>query len=195
MEVSIYTRNLEMNERLENYVDKKIDRLDRYLPNIIEVRIDLSNESRRQGGDQPVAQLTVRNARGKILRAEEKKESDIFAAFDSAMDKMYRQIRRYKGRRRRRAQGQKPYFEIEPELESAEPVPLDEQEEIADVSSSQISRRKNFQMTPMNEEEAIEQMELLEHDFFVFFNAVTNTINVLYRREEGDYGILVPETV
>jgi putative sigma-54 modulation protein len=47
----------------------------------------------------------------------------------------------------------------------------------------------------MNEEEAIEQMELLEHDFFVFFNAITNTINVLYRREEGDYGILVPETV
>src|SRR5205809_200161 len=103
MEIQIHTRNLDVSDRLQEHVEKKLSRLDRYLPHISEVRVDLAEEHQKRGGNRSVAQLTVRNSRGTILRAEDKSQGDIFAAVDLVIDKMYRQISRYKGKRRRRA--------------------------------------------------------------------------------------------
>jgi putative sigma-54 modulation protein len=190
MDLKIHARNVDVTPRLQEHVEKKVSKLDRYLPNIREVRVDLAIERRRQGLDQYIAQLTLFNTRGVILRAEEKKQSDIYASLDVALDKMYRQIERYKGRRRRRGGGR--YSEIDADLAAAEPVPLDDIEPEVEEKTV-IVRRKRVPLMPMTEEEAIEQMEMLGHDFFIFYNADEGRIGVLYRREDGNYGVLDPE--
>jgi putative sigma-54 modulation protein len=188
MEIQIHTRNLDVSKRLREHVEKKLSRLDRYLPHIAEVRVDLAEEHQKRGGNRSVAQLTVRNSRGTILRAEDKSQGDIFAAVDMVVDKMYRQISRYKGKRRRRAGDR--FETLEPELAAAEAVPIDAEE--SDESTVEIVRRKHVEMIPMSEEEAIDQMELLGHTFFVFYNAESGAVNVLYRRDDGGYGLLEP---
>jgi putative sigma-54 modulation protein len=170
---------------LREYVEKKVSRLEHYLPTINEARVDLSEvKSARSAADRQVAQLTVWT-RGVVLRAEESKD-DIFAAVDAVLDKMQRQIERYKGKHwRGRHNGAGVEALIEPEeadtsLE-AEPVGI-------------VVRRKRFALAPMNETEALEQMSLLGHEsFFVFYNADSNRINVLYRRKNGDYGLIDPD--
>ena len=190
MELKIHARNVDVTPRLQEHVEKKVSKLDRYLPNIQEVRVDLAIERRKQSIDQCIAQLTLRNTRGVILRAEEKRQTDIYAALDMALDKMYRQIERYKGKRKRRGGGR--YADVDADLAAVEPVPLEEAgREVEDKTA--IVRRKQVALVPMSEEEAIDQMELLGHDFFIFYNAESATIGVLYRREDGNYGVLEPE--
>ncbi|MFC1959291.1 ribosome hibernation-promoting factor, HPF/YfiA family [Chloroflexota bacterium] len=191
MEVQIHAKNVEISPRLRDHIDKKIDKLDRYLPSIAEVRIDLASQRQKQGGERAIAQLTVRDQRGTILRAEDKSQSDIFAAVDLVLDKMYRRIRSYKGKRKRR--GGERFAELEPELAAAELVPGETGDEVEE--KVEIVRRKQILVTPMNEEEAIEQMELLGHDFFVFLNAQTDEVSVAYLREDGNYGILEPQLI
>lgn len=185
MDVTIRGRNITVTDRLNDYVMKKASKLDRYLPTIDEAHMDLSVEKTRSAQDRQVAQLTVRNG-GTILRAEER-DQDIFAAIDVVVDKMQRQISRYKERRNQRgerAAGEKPSV-VAAEAAAAEAA--------AESSLGTIVRTKHFTVSPMHREEALEQMELLGHDFYVFFDADTESICVLYRRKDGDYGLLQPE--
>lgn len=192
MELKIHARNVDVTARLQEHVEKKVNKLDRYLPNIQEVRVDLAIERRKQGLDQCIAQLTVRNNRGVILRSEEKRQTDIYAALDIALDKMYRQIQRYKGKRRRK--GADRYAVTDAELAEMEPLPLEDEGEEEEEKIA-IVRRKQISLVPMSEDEAISQMELLGHDFFIFYNADSAKIGVLYRREDGNYGVLEPEVI
>lgn len=181
MELSIKGKNVDVTDRLKHYVEKKIGKLDHYLPTISEAWVELSTEGAKAAQDRQVCQVTVR-ANGTILRAEERSD-DIFTSIDAVLDKMYRQIARYKGKRQNRWRGA---------AVAAEPLPL-ELEEPLDEEASNIVRIKRFRMTPMSPDEAVEQMELLGHDFFVFYNADEGQINVIYRRKGGDYGLLQPE--
>ncbi|MEE8391483.1 MAG: ribosome-associated translation inhibitor RaiA [Anaerolineae bacterium] len=178
MDVSIFTRNMEMTSHLNNYVDQKVDKLDRYLPSIDEARMDLTVEKTRSAAHSQVAQLTVR-VRGKILRAEERTQ-DMFASIDAVMDKMYRQIARYKGKRQDRMH-----------MTAAELPVIEAVEETV----GEIVRVKRFDVLPMVPEEAVEQMELLGHSFYIFLNADENAINVVYKRGDDNYGLLQPEFV
>lgn len=184
MDIVIRGHNLDVTSRLQSYVERKMERLDRYMPNVVDVQVDLSEEKANRNGDRQIAQVTLRNARGTILRAEER-TSDMFAAIDAVSDKMYRQIERYKGKRRRRNTSATPDefagYETAVELEEE------------DLVLGKVIRRKQFSIVPMYEEEAIEQMELLGHDFYVFVNADSGGVNVVYRRHDGNYGLLVPE--
>jgi len=184
MDISIRGRNITVTDRLNEYITKKTSRLDRYLPAIDEAHMDLSREKTRSAQDRQVAQLTVRS-RGTILRAEER-NSDLFAAIDAVLDKMQRQITRYKDRLRSRGEqsaGENPHMAVVEAERAAE----------AESPAGEIVRTKRFPISPMSAEEALEQMELLGHDFYVFFNADTESINVLYRRKDGNYGLLQPE--
>jgi putative sigma-54 modulation protein len=176
VEVSIFARNLEVTPRLSEYVEQKVGKLDRYLPWIDDARIDLTVENTRSAAHRQVAQLTVR-VRGTILRAEERTQ-DMFASIDAVLDKMYRQIARYKGKRQGRWQA------------ATEVLPIEEQVE---ETRGEVVRVKRFDVRPMAPEEAIEQMELLGHSFYIFLNADEDAINVVYRREDGNYGLLQPE--
>jgi putative sigma-54 modulation protein len=183
LEVEIYGRNIEITDRLDEYVTKKVSKLDRYLNGIEEARVDLAySKSARSAADRQIAQITIRG-KGFILRSEERAD-DIFAAIDSASDKMQRRIERYKGKRYRGRGDGKTFTDV---------VPLELEEEIEEPEM-QIVRRKRFTVAPMDEHEAIDQMSLLGHeDFFIFFNVNTNGINILYKRRDGTYGLIEPD--
>jgi putative sigma-54 modulation protein len=186
VQVEIKVRNLELSDRLNEYVTKKVAKLDRYLDTLEEAKVDLSYiKSARSASDRQVAQLTVRGRGGVVLRAEERTD-DIFGSVDAVLEKIYRQIERYKGRRWRNRGDGRPASEAASEAAPVEPE--------TPAARAAIARRKSFELTPMDEEEALEQMALLGHeDFFVFLNAGTNQINVLYRRRDGTYGLIEPE--
>ena len=186
MKVMVNGRNIEVTDYMREYVTKKVGRLERYLPQIGEVRADLNQNMTRSADDRFTAQITIW-ANGQILRAEES-TSDIFASVDATVDKISSQIRRFKGRRfdskRRAAHAVTREVELA-EAGMAEGTTLEEE-------PGYIIRRKQFLVEPMDEEEALEQMELLGHDFFVFYNPQNSSINVLYRRKDGNYGLLLP---
>jgi len=182
VEVDVYTRNLEIPAHLKDYVTKKASNLNRYLNEIEHVRVDLSFiKSARSTKDRNVAQITVRGHRA-LLRVEERSD-DITAAFDTCIDKMQRQLDRFKGK----------HFHGRGDGRSASdvvPVPAETGGELAQV----VARHKTFDLIPMNEAEALEQMKLLGHDnFFIFFNIDTNSINVLYHRRDRTYGLIEPK--
>lgn len=198
MDIKISGRNVKISERLEGYTQKKVERLDRYLPNIRDVRVDLARQNNRRGENMSIAQITVRHDRGAILRTEERTTGDLDLAIDGAVDKMYRQIQRFKGKRRDKLRKRDRYMATAEEIEMAEPMPIDDDEEVVDATvpypSQEVIRRKHVELIPMDEEEAIEQMELLGHTFFMFLNSETNKVNVLYSRADGGYGLLEPES-
>jgi putative sigma-54 modulation protein len=183
LEVEIYGHGMDVTDRIREYVDKKASKLDRYLSEIEETRVDLSYvKTARSAADRQVAEITARG-KGFILRSEERSD-DIFAAFDTAVDKMQRRMERYKGKHYRGRGDGRSVAEVAP----IEEEPVEEEEPPI------IAKRKRFVLAPMDELEAVEQMTMLGHeDFFVFFNVNTNAINVLYRRRDGTYGLIEPE--
>ena len=183
MELQIFSNNMDITPRLRDYVEKKTARLDRYLPNLSSIQVELAMENTRSAIQRHVAEITIRDERGTILRAEER-NSDMFAAIDAVVDKLYRQIERYRGKKKRKMRGKGE------EQDMGEPLPI--LEELIEEQQA-IVRYKRFALHPMSPEEAIDQMELLGHDFYVFFNANEDAVNVLYRRRDGTFGLLQPE--
>ena len=182
LKVDVYTKSMELSERIQEYVDKKVSKLDRFLPDIEETRVDLAfNKSARNAADRHIAQITL-HGKGYILRSEEGAD-DLFTAIDAAMEKIQRQIERYKGKRQHGRGDGTPASAVAAEVADVEP------EEVA-----VIARRKEFVLVPMDEMEAIEQMNLLgQENFFVFYNANSSSVNVLYRRRDGTYGLIEPK--
>jgi len=183
-QVEILGKNMEVTDRIDEYVRKKISKFDRLLADLEDVRIDLSYlKAARSAADRHVAQVTLRG-KGYILRTEERAD-DLFAAFDSSMDKMQRMIERYKGKKSHGRGDGKPASEVSPE--EIKPDELGE-------DGLRIAKRKSFHLVPMDEMEALEQMKLLGHEnFFVFYNISVNAINVIYHRRDGTFGIITPE--
>jgi len=181
-ELEITARNMEVTDRIRDYINKKVSKLDRYLGDIDEIKVDLAFvKSVRSSTDRNVAQITARG-KGFILRAEERSE-EIFAAFDIALEKMQRQIERYKGKRQKSRIDKSTSVRFEKPLEDFNDG----------VETEVIARRKEFELVPMSEEESLEQMKLLAHEnFFIFFNINRNAINVIYKRRDGSYGIIEP---
>jgi putative sigma-54 modulation protein len=182
--LEIFGREFEVTDHMREYVTNKVAKLDRHLGKIDDIRVDLAFvKAARSAADRYVAQMTVRG-KGFILRSEERAD-DIRTALDAAMEKLSRQIARFKDKRKRGRGDGKTAAEVAPELELAaegepEELPV-------------IIRRKKFDLIPMAEEEAIEQMKLLGHDnFFIFYNVKAGAINVLYRRRDGTYGLIEP---
>ena len=180
MDVELQVRHFELTDTVRDYVARKVGRLDRYLPDIKATRVDLDRGVTRSQGEVYTAQVTAW-VEASILRAEEI-NGDLYAAIDLASDKIHRQIERYKGKRLRRWRG-RPIPQEESVDEPAE----------ADETGPQIVRRKQFEVYSTTEGEAIDQLELLGHDFFLFLNAETGQLNVLYRRRDGQLGLLEPE--
>lgn len=186
--VVVNGRNIGVSDRVREYAEKKMSKLEHYLPEIGEVRVDLSAErTARSADDRQVVQVTA-FLKGAVLRVEER-SGDMMTSIDMALDKMQRQIERYKTKRRRsRGNGVDmgtAALEVEPEVE-VEPSEAE--------TAPRIVRRKQFAITPMTEAEAIEQMALLQHEnFFIFYNADSAKLNVLYQRKDGNLGLIEPE--
>lgn len=176
MQLIISGKNLEVSDGLKNYVEKKVGKLDRYLPTLTEARVELALEKTKNAKQSQVVQVTLRT-NGTILRGEER-SSDFGAAIDTVVDKLHRQIERYKTKHAH------PRTPVEPETAPTPPMT---------PAEVHIVRKKRFHILPMTEEEAIEQMELLGHNFFLFADRDDGKLNVVYRRNDGDYGLIEPE--
>jgi putative sigma-54 modulation protein len=185
MELTFRARHVPVTENLREYTSRKLSRLGRYLPLVDEAVVELEQEG-GENAHRYVVQLTV-NCNGTYLRAEERGPR-LLGAIDAAADALSRQVRRFKERSyssERRANAK--------EMARVEQPPVEEVEAEEEFVLGKVVRVKRFPMKPMTEEEAIEQMELLGHDFFLFFDADANTHALLYRRREGDYGMIIPE--
>lgn len=187
MDVQIKTQNVRLTDNLHDYIQNKLSKLDSVNVRTTDAKFELRSERPRSGGEQFIAQFTIAT-RGNILRSEVRNH-DQHTAIDQAIEKMKRQIRRYRDRKveRGRRNGQTLGELALDQVEAA--IPEDDTE----VETGAVVRTKRFELLPMDTEEAIEQMELLGHSFFVFFNPETGLTNVLYRRTDGDYGVIEPD--
>ena len=193
MELSFRSRHVTVTDSLREYTSRKLSRLGRYLPVVDEAVVELKQE----GGENArryVVQLTV-NCNGTYLRAEER-GPDLLPAIDAAADVLSRQVRRYKEKlyhadKHVKARG----AALAGKAAVPEEVEEEDEEREEEIVLGRVVRVKRFAVKPMSEEEAIEQMELLHHDFFLFFDADANTHALLYRRREGDYGLIIPEAL
>ncbi len=186
MDLTFRARHVPVTEELREYTARKLSRLGRYLPLVDEAVVELELEG-GESAHRYVVQLTV-NCNGTYLRAEERGPR-LMAAIDAAADVLSRQVRRFKERSYRsgRRQGAKEAAQIEQ-------AAVEEEAEVEEeIILGKVVRIKQFPMKPMSEEEAIEQMELLGHDFFLFFDTKANTYALLYRRRRGDYGMIIPQ--
>lgn len=188
IKIDVKTNGFEIGDRLYDYVSKKAEKLDRYINGVEEVRIELTHaKSARMTTDRFVSQITI-SGKKLMLRAEERSD-DIFAAFDSSLDKIQRRIERFKGKKYRGRGSGVSMGEAAMEIIQEEIA-----QELAEEEEPVIARRKKFILYPMDELEAVEQSKLLGHEnFFIFFNMDTNSVNVLYTRRDGTYGLIDTE--
>ncbi len=178
MQITITARNLEITEPIRRYAEEKISRLQKFVNQITSVHVVLSVEKHRQ-----IAEVTL-HVREHTIRGEES-STDLYSAIDLVADKIERQILRYKEKivdHSGRGLGRSHAPE---EIGPAESEPLSE-------DGPHIVKTKRFAMKPLSPDEAAMQMSLLGHNFFVFRNAQTQEVNVLYRRYDGDYGLIEP---
>lgn len=184
MDVTIKGRNISVTEALERYAFEKVDKVSRFFDDgrgDPRAEVELFHERNKSNPEPEVAEATLFIG-GTVLKARDA-SPDMYASIDRMSEKLERRVRRFRGRQIDRWHGQmnRERVEVEP------PVP----EEVEDLEP-RIVRTKQFQMKPMAAEEAVLQMELLDHDFFVFTSADTGEINVVYRRRDGDYGLIEP---
>jgi len=179
MEIQITGKNVKLIPTVRHYIERKLGKLSRHLPNIIESKVEVSEEKTKSPQQRFVVQVTIESS-GTLLRGEERGE-DLFAAIDKVAAIMDRQIEHYKGKRYEKGRGSSlARAEFSPEVETAEP-------------EEKVTKIKRFTVKPMSVAEAIDQMGLLGHDFFLFFNADSEELNLLYRRKDGNYGLIEPE--
>lgn len=173
-------RQIEITEALKNYLDKKMARLDRHFEDNAEARVVLSMAQGARVERKAKAEIQV-NVPGGMVRVEES-DPDMYAAIDRSIDRLEYQLKRYKERHFQRIRQPAP----EPVLMGAGQAELEEE------AAPHIVRTKRFNMKPMTPEDAAFEMEALGHDFFVFRNSDTEQINVIYRRRDGNYGLIEP---
>jgi len=175
----IAKNNVEVSETLEAYVEKKIGKLSRYLPTIVEGKVEISHEGAKLPEQRFTVQVTL-DSKGVLIRAQEKSK-DIRTAVDKIVEVLSKRIERYKGKLYDKGRG----------VSFARQGAAIEAEEIE--APKRVVKSKRFLVKPMPVDEAIRQMELLGHDFFLFIDADTERLNLLYRRADGDYGLIEPE--
>lgn len=188
MEIIFRGQHLTISEDFRKYASEHLDKLTRYLPLADHAIVDVRREAKGDDG-RYVVQVTV-SANGTFLRAEER-SFELMAAVDATTDALSRQVKRFKEKKLLRSErrvGKEERLPIEAAEERVPPLPPD-----VEIVMGRVVRLKHFPMKLMTEAEAIEQMELLGHDFFLFQDADKDTLAVLYRRQTGDYGMILPE--
>lgn len=169
MQITVRGKNIEITGPLRDYVEKKVGKIEKYLEGPLSATVTLNVEKGRH-----IVEVTV-PINGMLLRGEEETE-DMYASIDLVVEKLEKQIDKYKTRLNRKIRPQIADTPAEKDL--AEPV---------------IVKTKRFAIKPMAPDEAVMQMNLIGHDFFVFANAETNQVNVVYRRRDGNYGLIEPD--
>lgn len=177
MKVIIHGKNIQVTEALEDTICKKLSKLDKYFSKELEAQVTLSIEKNNQ-----IIEVAI-SFNGIYLRAQER-NSDLYVAIDLVVDKLYKQIRKQKT---------KLFKKYHDNRDSKNSFILFDNIEDDVVDEEKIIKVKKFPIKPMYKDEAILQMELMGHDFYVFTNAESNSVNVLYKRKSGNYGLIEAE--
>jgi putative sigma-54 modulation protein len=190
MDIQITGKNLDVLPKVRSYINDKLGKVDKYLDKITSFEVVVSEEKTRSPEEKSVVQVTINN-HGTLLRAEER-GPDTRTAIDRVAETLNRQIEHYRGKlpfaNKRQSQS------IRTRSVADEPAVEVEEEEGIPESGPRIVKMKKFDIKPMSVEEAADQMVLLAHDFFLFFNQDNHQINLLYRRKDGNYGLIETST-
>ena len=188
MDIMVKCRNGKLTDEERAYLDRKLQKLSRYLDGIGAIHVDCARIRPRGSAEVNIVQATLNADHGVFIRAEER-NPDFFAAVDALHDSLQHQLTRYKDRHYRRGKGRRlaGNMDIPADLSSTP-------DNAGNGSEPRLVKTKQFVYKPMDSDEAIEQMELLGHDFFVFTDAATNLVNVVYRRKDGHYGLIEQES-
>ncbi len=170
MQVAVRARNMEVTNALRDYVEKKVGKIEKYIDSPVSAQVNMYVERGRH-----IVEVTAA-LNGLILRGEEA-TGDMYASIDLVADKLEKQVIKYKARFKKQRGKENGVSEAA--------VPVE--------AEGKLVKTKRFPAKPLTLDEAIVQMNLVSHDFFVFMNADTDRVNVVYRRKDGDYGLLEPE--
>jgi putative sigma-54 modulation protein len=174
-------KNVDVSDSLKSYAQEKLGKLDKHLNDAARLELELAVERNPSISENQIAEATIWT-KGPVMRARES-SSDMRASIDLLVEKLERQARRYREKRRRGPSNRNHGAGLEPEVR---PVVPDEEHPV-------IVKTKQFAVKPMSPEEAVLQLELIGHDFFVFQNAESDGVNVVYRRRDGNYGLIEPQ--
>ena len=177
MRLQVKGKNLDVSDSIRAYAEQKLGKLTKQLNELARVELELAVEKNPSIAANQIAEATIWT-KGPVLRAREA-TSDMRASIDALTEKLLRQVQHYNDKRSRRSARGNGGF--------SGGVP------VADETSPQIVKSKQFAVKPMTAEEAVLQLELIGHDFFVFQNADSAEVNVLYRRKDGGYGLIEPQ--
>jgi putative sigma-54 modulation protein len=180
MELQIAGTNMEITSETQRYVELKLGKLNRHKPDIIDIKVEISEESTKSPQEHYLVRVTIQSgSRGITIHGEERAES-VFLAVDKVVDVLVRQLERRKGKMhdkgRDSSKARGKYNEPEPPQ-----------------AERKVVKRKRFAIEPMTLEEAIEQMERLGHNFYLFTEAASDEVRLLYRRNDGNYGLIEPD--
>jgi len=177
MQTSVTFKNIDPSEHLKAYVSDKLDRFDKYLDNPAEANVVLTVEKFRH-----IAEINIAGDKLTIIGSEQ--TNDMYAAIDMALDKLEKQIKKSKQKIRERRSASK----------NRNRSKLEETDILPDEDGERQIKIRNIEYKPMDIEEAVLQMDLIEDNFLVFTNARSDRINVLYRRKDGHYGLIQPNS-
>ena len=180
MELNIAGTNLELSQNIQNYIERKLGKLDRHSPGLNEARVEISEEGTKSPEERYLVRVTLTSGAGGAVFHGEERGEDLQKAVDKVNVVMKRQLERHKGKLYDRGRGSSKVrgrFNGEITLTG---------------SDKQVVKRKNFLLEPMTLDEAIGRMEELGHSFFLYLDADTELIKLVYRRNEGNYGLIEP---
>lgn len=180
MELQIAGTNIEVTPAVRRYVELKLGKLNRHLRDILEIKVEISQENTKSPQQHYLVRVTLAGeAGGAVFHGEERGE-DLLKAVDKVASIMTRQLERHKGKLHKKGRGVSLARGESSGLARPEPV-------------RKVVKTKRFALEPMSLDEAIERMEALEHSFFLFLDAEAEMVKLLYRRKDGDYGLIEPE--
>ncbi len=177
-------KNTELSPEVRSYISKKLNKINRFLPNVLSFDVVASEEQTRSPDQRFIVQVTL-DSNGVLIRGEERGR-DLHSAADKVAEVMNRQIEHYKGKRPWAIKKAPPSIRT-----TTSEVTAPEGEEDTEPGP-RVVKIKKFDIKPMSLEEAVDQMNLLAHDFFIYYNPDNNKINLLYKRRDGNYGLIEP---
>ena len=173
MKIIVTGKNIAISEKIQDAIDKKFEKLGKYFADDIQAKVIIHPEKSKVKMEATIV------TKGTIFRAEDVSQ-DVFDCIDIVAEKLLKQMTKYKGKLMKRNKSKESVrFEMLPEIEAAEAA-----------DDGELVKTKKFELTPMTTEEAIMQMEMLQHNFFVFPDGETDNVNVVYKRNDDDYGLL-----
>jgi putative sigma-54 modulation protein len=182
METQILFKNMKVDDDIKEYAEKKLGKLNKYLATISSIKIELTEEKSKSRQHMYTAQVTL-NINGFLIRGEHKDES-IKASIDEVVETMERQVTKYKKR----------YEVNKGRANESIRVPITaEADKEAENDGKEVLKTKRFIIKPMSVEQAVDQMEFIGHDFFIYASMDDKAVNVVYRRKAGGYGVILPE--